>query len=30
MLGRFGSLVNGFATEDADLDISIYTNTYVN
>lgn len=28
-VGQFGSLVNGFATDDADLDISIMTNCYV-
>jgi DNA polymerase sigma len=28
-VGKFGSLVNGFATDDADLDITICTNCYI-
>jgi hypothetical protein len=28
-LAKFGSLVSGFAGNDADLDVTILTNTYV-
>lgn len=28
-LGKFGSLVSGFASTDADLDLTILTNSYV-
>lgn len=29
-LGQFGSLISGFAGLDADLDLTILTNCYVN
>ena len=29
-LGKFGSLISGFAGTDADLDLTILTNCYVN
>jgi len=29
-LGKFGSLMSGFAGTDADLDLTIITNSYVN
>lgn len=28
-VGKFGSVVNGFAMDDADLDITIMTNSYI-
>jgi hypothetical protein len=29
-LGKFGSLISGFAGLDADLDLTILTNSYIN
>lgn len=29
-VGKFGSIVNGFAMDDADMDITIMTNSYIN